>query len=289
MKKHRDICSNPKLTQSNVDSLNEHIDELLGNITDPKYRKDKVVSSLWNSYKRLALFSYGLGELLVEFKAMLLKGFPYYQQVLSYRGGAEAFPIDIVTINIRDGGAKIEKNVNAEKKDWSVGNSHSTLRVCCLALCVGEDELARAFAEAIYDPPNADYIGHNKYARACGTTPDHQALAYAFRDYIVRDQNSAIEHLIGLMKEGKTRGIIRQGILLKALIEADKDKFIQYLEFVLDDHAREAKNRDNVNSPEYLFSEYGLALCRIAVWKKLLETNELPQHDYLPIEFLEEF
>lgn len=285
----RKICRDPELSKRGLDSARESLERSLGKLNNPGIRKDVVVSFIWNDYERSALLSYGLGVCLAQVRELLSKGFPFYQQVLSHRGKVEAFPVDVVTINTSDGRAKIEKDVNAGKKDWSVGNSHSTLRVSCLALCVGEDELARTFAEAIYDPPNADYIGHNKYARACGTTPDHQALAYAFRDYIVRDQNSAIEHLIRLMKEGKTRGIIRQGILLKALIEADKGKFLQYLDFVLDDHARDAKKRDNVNSPECFLSSYGLALCRIAISEKLLDRQELPEHDYLPLGFLDEF
>jgi hypothetical protein len=116
-------------------------------------------ASLADHYLALALAGYALGEALPGVADNFRQAALPYLRVLQHRGtdpGPEA---------------------GSQGRDYSLGNSVETDKLCAAALLGGDVGSAELMTRQIWDPDNADYFGW----RSDVPTPNQQAIACGFR------------------------------------------------------------------------------------------------------------
>ena len=236
----------------------------------------------------VGLYSYAMAYPLEQVLTALSRAAMNYVKVFELRG--TSYVEYVVFDGSEDPGdpqAIIDSRSHVEKgeKDYSHTNPRKGYLAVCTALCAGEDEIAAKLAAMIWDPPDADYIS----SRSEVCTPGDQALAYGLREFMAGKEDEALEHLDRVrprIRREDRIGYERE--MLRAIIRKDASLFIENLDALLFKHDKTARHKYNRQDANYYICLRGLALCKIALERGIVEREILPQNNpYLPLELLD--
>jgi hypothetical protein len=160
--------------------------------------------------------------------------------------------------------------------DESLANSRRGREALLLALAgdqAGDQALARSLAPSVEDPEGASYLGPGSVV----TTPDDQALAYAWRDLVL----GRPVPLLALTPQA-TPGALLEAAALESLAAGDGASFRAALGRLVAWHEEQATREEHRHQPDWLLCLPGLALARWAVERGVAERRELPGSPYLP-------
>ncbi|NOX53662.1 MAG: hypothetical protein GXP27_04345, partial [Planctomycetes bacterium] len=156
----------------------------------------RTYAFLIDAYESVAYGTYILGyPVRISFGALACAA-KACLRVFELRGTLDAFPHDVVTIDVRypEGHPKhmvIEPSNPPGTKDFSTTNSRDNFKGVCMALMTGEFTLARQIAALAWDPPDAKYV----FANSSTCTWNDQRLAYAMREFFAGNTDEALAFL----------------------------------------------------------------------------------------------
>jgi hypothetical protein len=158
--------------------------------------------------------------------------------------------------------------------DESLANSRRGREALLLALAAGDQALARSLAPYVEDPEGASYLGPGSVV----TTPDDQALAYAWRDLVL-----GVTILPLALGPQANPGALLEAAALESLATGDGASFRAALGRLLTWHEEQATREEHRHQPDWLLCLPGLALATLAVERGVAERRELPgRSPYLP-------
>lgn len=158
--------------------------------------------------------------------------------------------------------------------DESLANSRRGREALLLALAAGDLTLARSLAPHVEDPEGVSYLGPDSVV----TTPDDQALAYAWRDLVL---GVPIPPLA--LGPQATPGTLLEAAALESLAAGDGASFCAALGRLVTWHEELATREEHLHQPDWLLCLPGLALATLAVERGVAERRKLPgRSPYLP-------
>jgi len=161
--------------------------------------------------------------------------------------------------------------------DESLANSRRGREALLLALAGDQAEdraLARSLAPHVEDPDGASYLGPDSVV----TTPDDQALAYAWRDLVLGVPIAPLN-----LGPQATHGALLEAAALESLAAGDGASFRAALGRLVTWHEEQATREEHRHQPDWLLCLPGLALATWAVERGAAERRELPgRSPYLP-------
>jgi hypothetical protein len=227
--------------------------------------------------KDIGMLKYGLGYPFGETRAAFAEAGKAYLRVFELRGTQTALEVAVVT--------------DQDSKPWhapgaiddSLTNSRRGLEAMYVAMVTGDEALARQIAAHVWDPPGASYIGPE--SRVC--TPEDQQLSRAVKALLLDRRSSALSQ--PYVGRPVTSSAKAQAEVIDTLMAGLKTGFIDRLADLLEWHRGQIADAANQKDVELLFSVPGLALCRQALGRGLIELSELPQSDVLlPLVLLDD-
>lgn len=223
-----------------------------------------------------AFVIYALGADLDEVRLWLSRAAYLLSQVFALRGTTPRMPV-AVTDELGE-----LHDVTPSGPDQSLTNSRRGLLAMQTALVAGDRELADQTAELVGDPPDASYIGPD--SEVC--MPDEQSVAYALKALLLEQTAVAVYHMGGVSNDAPPLEK-QQAVALYALIDRDRDAFLEALDRLLDAQAAEAAEREAAREPRRFMCLPALALARLAIDDGLGTLDHLPASSiYLPLDLL---
>lgn len=166
-----------------------------------------------------------------------------------------------------------------EEDDFSLRNTHSTVRALCAGLARNEATVAVELGQLLDDPPDAPYVGPK--SEVC--TPDQQQLAYAIKHLVLGEQAAAQDRLKYLRPAHA--GNAARGDLVDAVLRHDADGVVSSVERLVrwcDEHRR----KDKEDWDRWL-EVIGLGLVAYAQDQQILTgAHRLPSSPYLPLDWI---
>ncbi len=266
-----------------------HRNEFLQSEKSGQHRiPQRVYVSAFYDSQYFACAGYALGVPLSEVRHHLAEAAQWMEKVFELRGTSPSFPVTVVTLDPTSPPGKPQelsrKPLHAPgEKDYGLTNSADGLEGMYLTLTTSDMVRARHLAEMVWDPPNASYIGPD--SEVC--TPDQQHLAYAVKQVILGDNQTALSE-IGLINPKARVEIKIQATMTRAIVSGQDKVFLDGIVDLLAWHRKMALRKVNLNNPDFFLSIAGLGLCALALRRGLVQRTHLPQDDvYLPVELLQ--
>lgn len=256
-------------------------------------RTQQRYSSFTSDCMSLSGFLFAGGYPFDSIRTSLLNAAVACVKVFELRGTEAPIPVMIFKYDPRyppgDPRATIESRPMhpPDAKDFSLTNSKKNYEAVCAALIAGQFELAAQLASMAWDPPDAPYISPNSE----GCTPNDQHLAYALKNLLANDIAETFAELTQVRTVHTRRKLAvlgYQASMVHALATNDADQFVRGLVDLLEWHEFEAHREDNLKRPWFYLCYPGLGLSALAVQRKLLTWDQLPDNSvYLPLELLQ--
>ena len=234
-----------------------------------------------------AHYHYGLGFPLEDVRKDLVDCAQSSLKVFELRGTEEAFPVVLVTIDVRNPGQTLESPRHPPgTKDYSLTNPKANLRGVCVAMSAGEWETAARLAALAWDPPKASYI--NARSQTCRLYDQH--LAYAVRDLFANkylEAGAELDRVRTRPTEVRPREVAN---LVRALIDNNHNAFLAAMDSLLNWHEKINANRNSYEfngATDKFLCLWAIGFGALAVRRGLIEVADLPQDNlYVPIELI---
>ena len=231
----------------------------------------------------LCFFLYASGRPASDVRQCIDMTVHTYRDVLRLRGSESTGMVDLQLPEDLsepfDLGKALERAAiqTSDERDFSLGNSHTTLCTIYLALAKGDVRAAKELARGVWDPDDATYIGVD--SEVC--TPSQQHLAYALRDCLTKDHDKADSEFRKIA--APTIDVSMQAAMVGALVNRDASRFVEKLEGLLTWHEEHARHGDNLYDPTYFFCLPATGLTSLALGMGVISEDRVPGGNaYLP-------
>jgi hypothetical protein len=249
---------------------------------------DKLVqtrmSSLEDDCTLIGLDQYALGFPLDQVRQAFAEAAAAWLKVFELRGTEDAFPVVVMTVDPTkpEDDPAFRPLHPPGTKDYSSTNSHDCFEAICIALIAGEYDIVDKLAELMWDPPNASYISiHSEYI-----TPNRIHLAYAVKHFLQNNPTEAPKELRRITFRKADQETTYMAKMVRGLVDNNDAFFTEGLLELLYWHRKQAKKPNKQKDPEMYFCLPAVALCILAVRRRLVKKDELPEDPYLPLELI---
>ena len=251
-----------------------------------RYRQSRFALLSLDLYN-IGLMHYAIGSQMSRVKRYFQASIQIYAEVLKLRGSESTGEIKIEFLDDPSepfdiGEALAQgRSQSVDQKDYSLGTSRDTLRMVYLALGIQDNRRAKEFAEHIWDPADADYIGPD--SEVC--PPNDQRIAYGVRQTFENSKHSAKDELSAIINPSESAGF--QAAMITAIIDADGAAFVRSVRGLLDWHNSEARRDENRENTDFIICLPALGLSAHALLANVVEIESLPHNDaHLPFDLL---
>ena len=165
--------------------------------------------------------------------------------------------------------------------DRSDVSSCRTFRILSAAWILGEEDGAIRLATEIGDPPNAAYVGPK--SEICRS--DRQQFALAIREFVVGSGSEALQRCrrVGALRED----VAAWTTILNGILQQTGERMPGALQALVDSHEREAHRKKYPFNIEYGVCLEALGLIAIALRRRLVDLEQLPQSQFLPYHLIQ--
>lgn len=235
-------------------------------------------SSLAGTYRIMAIESWALGYPLESVVDLLRKHVAAELNVFRLRGTRKGTH----TKYTREG-----VGVTSTTVDYGTGNPWKAFEAACIALSAGEGAAAKQIAEMIWDPSEAEHIHRGPES---DYTPEHQKVAFAFRDLYLGKTPETLGDLprISLLWKARRfpKHVAYNAGILRAVATSDSKAALDAFNSLIFWYAHEASKDWRTDRYRFLYlPPLGLSIFLIS--RGLLSVEQLPQDKVqFPLEML---